>query len=280
MLAERRHRRTMWITIGLATLVVIAVVVGGFTVLPAAPAPLALAPLERPAAQPLPVGLPQVVARFYERRYGASVVPPSGVVIDGRAWLKPAGPWYLPARFRFVHDAGRAYLHDIAITWYGLSVLRVDERFVDGRARMVLPFGTEEHTPALAQGATLALWIEAIWFPSLWVTHPDVRWEDTEDGDAAELFVPFEEGELPALVTFDEAGDVSTVVSERFAGADASETSTWRNVAEGWTTIDGAWRPRIGRVAWDDDEPWAVFMVTRVQEHVDVEALLRAPRER
>ena len=277
MQRRRRGRIAMWGATILVALV--ALIVAGFAVVPSAPPPLASAGAERLAAQPLPDDLPESVARFYERRYGTSVQPPSGVVVSGHAWLKPAGPWYLPARFRFVHDAGNAYAHDIAITWFGLGVLHVDERYVDGRARMALPFGVEEHTPALAQGAALALWAEAVWFPTLWVTHPGVRWEDAGEG-AATLYVPFEGGELRALVTFDADGDIAGLVAQRFAGAEASETSTWRNEADGWTVIDGAWRPRIGRVAWGDDAPWAVFTVTSVQEDVDVDALLRAPWRR
>jgi hypothetical protein len=277
MQRRRIGRNVMW---GLGVLVVlVALIVGGFMVVPSAPAPLAAAEREPLAEQPLPDDLPEIVARFYERRYGTSLQPPSGVVVSGHAWLKPAGPWYLPARFRFVHDAGNAYAHDIAITWFGLDVLRVDERFVDGRARMALPFGVEEHTPALAQGAALALWAEAVWFPTLWVTHPGVRWEGAGEGAAA-LYVPFEGGSLRALVTFDADGDIAGLVAERFAGAEASETSTWRNEADGWTVIDGAWRPRVGRVAWGDDPPWAVFTVTSVQEDVDVDALLRGPWRR
>ena len=276
----QRRRRGRGATWGVALFVALVVlVVGGFTVVPSAPPPVAAAEREPLAEQPLPDGLPSIVARFFERRYGTSVRPPGGVVVSGHGWLKPAGPWYLPARFRFVHDAGNAYAHDIAITWFGLNVLRVDERYVDGRARMALPFGVEEHTPALAQGAALALWAEAVWFPTLWVTHPDVRWEDAGDGAAA-LVMPFEDGELRALVTFDAEGDIAGLVAQRYAGADASETSTWHNEAEDWTEIDGAWRPRVGRVAWDDDPPWAVFTVTSVHEDVDVDALLRAPWRR
>ncbi len=277
MQRRRIARHAMWAIAVLGALG--ALIVGGFMVVPSAPPPITAAGREPLAAQPLPDDLPERVARFYELRYGASVRPPAGVVVSGHGWLRPAGPWYLPARFRFVHDAGNAYAHDIAITWFGLNVLRVDERYVDGRARMALPFGVEEHTPALAQGAALALWAEAVWFPTLWVTHPEVRWEDAGDGAAA-LFVPFEDGELRALITFDDAGDIAGLVAERFAGADASEASTWRNEAEDWTVIDAAWRPRVGRVAWDDDPPWAVFTVTSVQEDVDVDALLRAPWRR
>ncbi len=277
---RRRTRRRRWpLWIGVAAIVVGAVVVAGFMVVPSAPDPLPLPLLERPVAQALPEGLPEPVARFFETRYGSQVEPPTGVVVHGHAWLRPAGPWFLPARFRFVHDAGRSYAHDIAITWFGLDVMRVDERYVDGRARMAIPFAVEEHTPQLAQGAALALWAEAIWFPTLWVTHPGVTWEPVDQATAV-LVMPFERGDLRATIGFDEAGDISGLEAQRFAGADAEATSRWRNAAEGWTMIDGSWRPRVGSVRWDDDDPWAVFTVTSVQEHVDVEALLRAPWSR
>lgn len=274
-----RPRRRRWV-VGVAIAVAaVTITIAGFTVVPSAPAPLALDVLERPGVRPLPAGLPAPVERFYERRYGVLVEPPTGVVVSGHAWLRPAGPWYLPARFRFVHDAGRAYAHDIAITWFGLDVMRVDERYVDGRARMALPFAVEEHTPQLAQGAALALWAEAIWFPTLWVTHPEVRWEGVDETTAV-LVMPFDEGPLRATIRFDDAGDIVGLETHRFAGAHADATTLWSNDADAWTVIDGAWRPSVGSVRWDDAEAWAVFTVTSVQEHVDVDALLRAPWRR
>ena len=253
-------------------------VVGGFFVRPSPYARVGGA--ARARSRPLPEGLPAPVERFYRARYGTELPVVETAVVSGHAWLRPAGPWYLPARFRFVHAAGRDYLHDIALTWYGLGVFRVDERFVGGRARMALPFGVEEHSPQLAQAATLALWAEAAWFPTLWVTHEEARWEPVDETSAT-LVVPFESDELRALIRFARgSGDVESLEAERYRGAADEVPARWSNAAREWTTIDGRWRPRVGSVAWGDDPPWAVFTVTSVDENVEVEALLNAPWRR
>ena len=91
-----------------------------------------------------------------------------------------------PARFRFTHDAGRGYRHYIEATLFRLRLMKVNETYLGGQARLELPFGVTEGEPKIDQGANLARWAEsAFWLPPLLVTDPRVRWESVDECRAA-----------------------------------------------------------------------------------------------
>jgi hypothetical protein len=54
---------------------------------------------------PLPEGLPQPVERYYRVVYGDEIPVITSAVLTGHATLRPFGPVFLPARFRFTHLA-------------------------------------------------------------------------------------------------------------------------------------------------------------------------------
>ncbi len=249
-----------WI-LGIATGVVVLVAIGwaGLQVRPAPFPPLA-DPSGEVETVPLPDGLPAPVARFYRELYGDAVPRFESVVLSGRATLRVMGVT-LPARWRFVHDVGDAYRHEIVTTWFGLPLLRVDERFVDGRGVMRLPFGTEQG-PAIDQGANLALWAEAMWFPAALVTDPRVGWAPVDDASAL-LRVPFGDATETFVARFDPAsGLLTTLEAMRYKGADASEKTLWISRAGAWGTVDGRVTATTALVRWlDEGRPWADFRV-------------------
>ena len=69
--------------------------------------------------------------------------------------------------------------------------MKVNEWYLDGKARMELPVGVIENEPKIDMAANLALWGEAIWLPSILITDPRVRWEAIDD-TTARLIVPFD----------------------------------------------------------------------------------------
>jgi hypothetical protein len=97
---------------------------------------------------PLPEGLPVPVDRFYKTIYGDDVPVIDTVVIKGRATISPFG-MKMPARFLFVHNAGRDYRHYIEATWFGIPIMKVNESYVDGNSYFELPFGTLSAIPDL-----------------------------------------------------------------------------------------------------------------------------------
>ena len=59
---------------------------------------------------PIPAGLPAPVERFYKEVYGVQLPLVESAVMAGKGRIRPFGIW-LPARFVFVHNAGKDYRH-------------------------------------------------------------------------------------------------------------------------------------------------------------------------
>jgi hypothetical protein len=236
---------------------------------PARPYPALTSPQAAPPVVPLPAGLPEPVDRFYRQLYGDEVPVIDTAVVTGRGTMRIAG-LTLPVRFRFTHDTGQAYRHDIDTTLFGFRVLSIEERFVDGVARLELPFGTSEGA-TVDQGANLALWAEAIWMPSVWVTDEQVRWEPVDDVTAV-LVVPYGDTEERFVARFDpESGSLWLLESMRFKGEDDARRILWLNEVVRWDELDGRQLPIETALTWlDEGTPWARLTTEEVRYEVTV----------
>jgi hypothetical protein len=225
---------------------------------------------------PLPAGLPAPVERFYRTVYGDTVPVIETAVLTGRATIRPVMNIPLPARFIFVHNAGRDYRHYIEATFFGWPVMKVNERYVAGQSLFELPMGTFENDPNITQGAVLGLWAEASWFPSLWVTDPRVRWQPVDDNTAL-LFVPFEDKEENFVVRFDpETGLIQLMEAMRFRSAGDKTKILWLTESQAGKNIAGSRLSAVGSATWlDQGTPWAVFTVEDVVYNVDVSEYIR-----
>jgi hypothetical protein len=225
---------------------------------------------------PLPDDLPAPVDRFYRQLYGDNIPVIDSAVISGTGRLRINGIT-LPARFRFVHITGQDYRHYMETTLFGLPLLKVNEHFLTGKARLELPFGISEG-PNVDQGANLALWAEAIWMPSLWLTDAHVSWEPL-DVNTATLIVPFkQEPGTPTAemeyftVSFDpETGLLQSMQSMRYKGADSDSKTLWINEVLEWQTLGDFTQPVLSAVTWQDEgTPWARFTTLEVVYNSDV----------
>jgi len=208
-----------------------------------------------------PEDLPAPVTRYYETIMGDQIPVIESAVISGRGRLRIKGITF-PARFRFTHVAGQGYRHYIEATLFGYPVMKVNEWYLDGHARMELPVGIIENEPKIDMAANLSLWGEAVWLPSMFITDPRVRWEAVDD-TTARLIVPFGEEEDAFTVTFDPQTKIP-----------------WRNEPLGWQTFHGVMVPSPAATTWlDEGTPWAVWTIEDVVYNVDVSEYIRARGE-
>ncbi len=225
---------------------------------------------------PLPSGLPAPVDRFYRTFYGDQIPVITSSVITGRAQIRPAGPVFMPARFRFTHQAGQGYRHYIEATLFGIPVFKVNERYLDGQSLAELPWATQGPDPQLNQGANLGMWAEMIWMPSVLLTDPRVHWEPVDDQTAV-LVVPFEDTQEHFVVRFDpDTGMLHWMELMRYHGPESAFKVLWMNESLEWGQIDG--RPALikGSAIWmDDGKPWAVFTVEDIVYNVDVSGYIK-----
>jgi hypothetical protein len=243
------------------------------------PAPFSPYPEKAPALStiPLPEGLPAPVERFYKTVYGDEIPVIESTVIKGRAVIAPFG-LKMPARFLFVHEAGKGYRHYIEATWFGIPLMKVNEGYVDSKSFFEPPVGNPiVNDPSTNQAANLAVWAEAGWFPSIWLTDPRVRWQAVDENTAL-MFVPFEDKEENFVMRFNpETGLLDSMEAMRYrdAGPQAKKI-LWitRNLAAkkiADTQID-----TVGNATWlDQGTPWATFTLEEVNYNVDVSTYIR-----
>jgi hypothetical protein len=221
----------------------------------------------------VPSELPAPVERYAEAIFAGEIPIVESALIMGTGELIVNGI-RMPARFKFYHDAGNAYYHYIQVTWFGLPVMTVNERYLDGVGILDMPMGRVENEPKVNTAAHQALWAEAIWLPSLFFTDERARWEPV-DAASARLIIP--DADPAEMLTFHfdpQTGLVTEAVTLRYQEADSEERSRWTNRALEWGEFDGVRVPTVAETQWEDDRPWAVWRVEQVLFNVDVSGRL------
>ena len=279
--SERRSGSPSWRRAALWTLGSLAGLLAlgwlGLQVKPA-PFPTISGVSAAPKTIPLPPGLPAPVEKFYRLTYGERIPVITSAIITGRATIRPipGGPT-LPARFRFIHQAGRNYRHYIEATWFGLPILTVNESYLDGVSHIELPWQKSDGDPNTAQAANLGLWAETTSMPSVFLTDPRVSWRAMDDATAL-LIVPFEQGHETFVVRFDPAtGRPTLLESMRFKLATDTRKTLWSNQLVRWANFGGVKLPSVGTAMWQGDgRPWATFTTERIDLNTDVSVSVRA----
>ncbi|NLF02826.1 MAG: hypothetical protein GX601_17810 [Anaerolineales bacterium] len=221
---------------------------------------------------PLPAGLPAPVDRFYHTVYGEEIPVIETVVIQGRGNLKPFMNIPVPARFVFVHTAGKDYRHYFEATIFGVPLLKVNEGYIDGASFFESPIASYSDDPYSNQAANLTLWSEAIWFPAVWLTDPRAHWAPVDENTAL-LYVPYGEGEENFLVRFNpQTGLIDMMETMRYRDTgDDQPKILWilRNEIE--QPADHSRVSSVGSAMWlDQGSPWAYFAVEELVLNVDV----------
>lgn len=221
---------------------------------------------------PIPAGLPAPVERYYKTFYGQEVPVIESVIIQGRGVLKPFMNIPLPARFVFVHEAGKSYRHYFEATMFGIPIFKVNEGYIDGASFFKSPMARINNDPNSNQAANLTLWAEAIWFPAIWVTDPRVHWEAVDENTAL-LFVPYETIEENFLVRFSpETGLIDTMETMRYRDiGDNQPKILWFLGNEPRPSTSEGNGGSVGSAMWlDQGSPWAYFDAEMIFLNVDV----------
>ena len=264
----------MWIKIVIGILGGLAVLAGigwaGLQVRPSNFAPPDDAPKDLGVVD-VPADLPAPVRRYFLTAFGEQVPRTESLIAlgTGRANF---GFW-MPLRFRLTHDPGVAFQRDMEVTWFGRTVLKAVDRYVNG-AGMTGPVGREATGPAVDQGANMILWAEAPLIPSLWLTDDRIRWEAI-DNTSARLIFPFHDGEDELTVHFDpESGLISHLTALRCRSEETGKVP-WRVDFLTWQTVDDMTVPEQLSVTWaDQGKPWSYWDFDAYYWNVDVSGVL------
>jgi hypothetical protein len=221
----------------------------------------------------LPDSLPQPWNRFYhelESKKNQGNVRTA--VIMGTARLRISGI-SLPARFQFIHKAGEAYRHIITVTCFNFPLFTVDEFFLEDEAKMSLPMGVIENEPNVNSAANLALWAEAIWFPTLWVEHPDVSLSTNSDTSGKLTFPRKDQFQEMTFYFDDKTGLITYGEAMRYKLPEDEKPTKWKTIVDEWAEFEAGLLPAKASIRWmDENKPWAVFSVTNVIYNADVDS--------
>jgi hypothetical protein len=219
--------------------------------------------------------LPPPVARFVDLAQLEGPERITTVAIRTTAAMHRPGMPAIPLVIGMYHRLGYEFAHDIAIGRGRLAFRFGTDAYVDGRGCMQV--GRSFHAgPAFDQGALIAMWCEAIAYPSAWLSRTDVRWEDA-DWHAATFVIPGPDGDIPIRVAFD-PGTGCPVSFTALRHKAESGLVAWTGRATDWRRFGGVLSPGRFEVEWADEAgPWLDMHVLDVLADAPVdEALDRA----
>ncbi|HET9458149.1 MAG TPA: DUF6544 family protein [Candidatus Limnocylindrales bacterium] len=221
--------------------------------------------------------LPGPVLRF--RRLAEAGGPPvfETIRLETSATIhRPRMP-PIPLRITMAHRLGKAFAHDIRIGVRRLSLRFGVDAFVDGRG--VMKIGSRVRSgPKFDRGALIAMWGEALSFPTSWDRQPGLRWEPV-DAETALLLIPWAGETIPVAVAFDPlTGYPARCHAERFKGD--GPLVGWAGLFTDWQSWPGGILAPARMQAWWDDEPapWLDIRLERLEVDVPIEATLELGR--
>src|SRR4029079_10277558 len=221
--------------------------------------------------------LPEPLQRFVELVSGDGTPTISTLVLETDAWMRRPKLPPIPLGIRMSHRLGEAFVHRIRIGREPCSIPFGMDAYVDGRGLMKIG-PVVEAGPTYDDGALIAMWGEALVFPSAWLHRSDVRW-DAVDAHTARLVVISDHGEVPLTVAFDTSvGFPVSCEADRHRGA--GPRMRWTGRWSRWRpTRAGILAPSRMNVQWaDEDRPWLDLRVTSIELNGPVEQDMAAAR--
>lgn len=221
--------------------------------------------------------LPAPVERFVELALAARPPEVETVVLETDAWMRRPKLPPIPLAIRMSHRLGESFVHRIRVGRGSLSIPFGTDAFVEGRGLMQVGRSVQLG-PTFDDGALIAMWGEALVFPTAWLHRTDVRW-DAVDERTAVLVVSGDRGDVPLTVRFDpRVGFPTSCEADRHKGSGprvgwCGRWSRWR------PTRAGVFAPSRMDVQWaDEDRPWLELWVTSIQPNGPVDDDLACAR--
>jgi hypothetical protein len=224
---------------------------------------------------PIPTELPPPVQRFLRAVYGDAVPQFQTAVIIGRGTLAPMAGIAMPARFQFSYDRARGHYHAIETTWFGLPLMRVDERYLDEHAILQIPVvGRVENDAHTDHASRQGFWAELMaWIPAT-MLDPRLQWQPLDD-TSARVFLPGADAVEGFTLRFDsQTHFLLTVDTERYRDTGDSALLDWHNVALEWGDLAGIPTMLRSSTHWESDPAWATWEIEQVSLNVPVAARL------
>jgi len=195
-------------------------------------------------------------------------------VFSGRGTVRFMGIT-LPARLRFTHQSGEGYRHYIETTFYGIPIMKVNERYLEGHTRLELPFGVVENDPKVDGAANQGLWGETMFYPAAFLTYPGVRWEAVDE-TSARLYVPFGDEEQIFRVRFDpQTGMMQRMETRRYRDEKVGELGWWGDINQA-AGEEGQPERTSFTVTWEDEgSPWLKAELEEVVFNSEVREYIR-----
>ncbi|MEZ5184185.1 MAG: DUF6544 family protein [Candidatus Nanopelagicales bacterium] len=223
----------------------------------------------------IPPGLPAPVARYLDVVAGPHLPDTRTAVFGGRLTMRMKGV-QLPGRWRFSQVVGQGYRHYFEITAFGQRVMTGEEWYLDGHAKLDLPFGVTEGEPNVDRAANIGMWGEYLWLPSALVD-PRARWEAVAD-QTARMVVPQADGPDALTGYFDaKTGLLDRFEAIRWRDAADPEPIRWVNRVHAWTRVQGIGVPAVVSVQWaDQPRPWLRLSLDEIVWNADLTDYIRA----
>lgn len=189
-------------------------------------------------------------------------------------------PW-LPVSYRTNHELGRAFMAEVAATWFGRPVVRGVDAFVDGRgvtrARDTVTVG-----PGLDTSGISFLWSEAFLTPATWGLE-GVKWTQTDD---TFLTLEVSHDELASPMSAIIEADAETGLPSAFRvpwrpkNPQGTVGAGWQVAFTEWRAEPSGWAPGLVEVRWlDEDRAWFRLRMRPVALGAAVGPALRTARD-
>lgn len=198
----------------------------------------------------LPDNLPAPIRDYYITAVGQDLPIIESALLWGRAKIKLGGIW-IPIRWKQYFRAGKSFQWLAEITWFGITVFRADDHYINNRGRMIIGSKIFEGVD-FDQGENARLWAEHIYLPSALLSDSRVQWEEV-DSLTAKMIYPFDDTYEEAIINIDAASHLITRMSMQRMVAGKEEKFPWNIVYGNYEKHSGISIPAEAKVAYDED---------------------------